>query len=339
MKRLVWKLLFSLFLLGAAYGAYRYWIGLGTAKHTVVYLYSQASAAYLDGDAVVSSLRRNGMDAAAVQTDDVIGEGIRAIRSGASVLILNEAQPLEGTLLLETAERNGTELLFVGAYPGSDFLMQYDKAYYIGSRTAYAGELLGRQVAAEYRSGGLPDQNQDLILEYLNSDTSGTQASAIYTNLLAECEHYGVYTQSAVSAVSEDGTAADAESVDAASVPAEQQISFTDAWANLAYQPEVIFCLSYDDFITSRGYAQTAGWLDAAVPVAFGGYAMSGLQAAQMYQAGCNVVAYYDVDTVSNVVLQMIMNLAHQDYIAKDTRLSPDENHALWIPSQLYTAP
>lgn len=337
MKKLLLRLLLSVLLAGAALWVWRAWVQSGTAPHTVLYLYGSSSVS-LQQDPLLAALRENGLDAAAVQTSDVLAAAEEASRGGTSVLILELEQAPSDMGLLKTAAAHDTQLFFVGAYPGSSYLDSYDAAYFIGSRDAFAGELAGDAVAMAYREGTLADADGNLLLDYLSAADESPAQAARQESLLTECEHYGVYTESALSALQEQTQAEDAQSVTADSpaataVPAE--LSLSTRWADLAYDPDVLLCYSQEQFAEAKAAAQAAGWLDRASPIYFAATAASREQAVQMQADGCNIVVYYDVQAVTDTVTQMVLNFSRQDYIAQGAAYSPDEHRALWLPYRL----
>jgi hypothetical protein len=356
MKRALKILIPTILLLAAAVWAVQRWIDTGTAAARAVCIYSAESAQALDVEAVSAALEAGGLSASVIETDDVAEQAQASLRDGASVLIVSLDAVPENKSLLDAAQTHDADLFFTGIYPGDDYLDAYDKAYYVGSRPEYAGELIGRAAAMAWRAGTLPDANGDLLAEYLAAG-SGAPAETMLESALAECEHYGVYTQPCRIAYAADAQAADSSSAaadaqavsgaaDAAAASAATDASAQSVlaqtpetdWDGLDFEPEVILCFGGSACTDARSAADARGWTSRADPPVFFAVTESFTQAQQAADSGCSTVIYYDSAAVSTAVSQMVLNLCRQNYIAQDTGLSPDAHRALWVPYQTYTA-
>lgn len=343
-RHILFTLLLSALLLAAAGGLFRFWMQSATVPRRVACLYDAASTYALDYETVVSQLNEAGMAAAAYQTQDLTGQAGACLADGATVLIVELDAVPEDTGLLDAAARYSADVFLVGAYPGDTYMDHYDKAYYIGSRPEYAGELAGQDAALAYRGGGIPDLTGNLLLDYLSAGMDTGDGATALASAVQECEHYGVYSESCLpqytaEAQAEEQAEEEADSEAALSEPftppegmSEGAAALAQAWQGRLYEPELIYCAGLDALTSAQEYADYAGWSTREQPVAYVLFTNSLGEAQQGVSRGCATVIYYDAEAVGNCVVQMCRNLAQQNYIAEDTGFAPDEHDALWVP-------
>jgi nucleotide-binding universal stress UspA family protein len=334
------------------------WVKAGAAAQTVGILYAPGASQALDYDAVAEKLSESGIAASAKQSGiDVLADAENQIAAGSTVLVIGLDEAPADNAILKAADAKNADLFFVGTYPGDDFLNSYDKAYYIGSRPEYGGELGGQAAAMAYRNGVIADQTGNALLDYLAAGVETDTQKTLLASTLSECEHYGVYSESSLtahapadsSASSQAGTSLEKELLgnqhaaasSEAFVPdysslSEGAAALQQQWEELEYQPEIIYCFSAESLSYAEEYARASGWLDRACPVQLLCYLSSKAEAQQADDGICGTILYYDRDMIGSCVVEMIGNIAQQNYIAEGTGFSLDENSALWVPYQLY---
>ncbi|MCI2047608.1 MAG: hypothetical protein LKJ90_07825 [Faecalibacterium sp.] len=359
MKRILKAALVALLLAGLTVFAVHTWVHAGANAESAVCVYAPSAAPALDYESVVQTLDEAGIAATLdPNEDDVLAAAKRHLDAGATVLVIGLDQAPEDDSLLQAANAKNANLFFVGAYPGDDYLNSYDKAYYIGSHAEYGGELAGKAAAMIYRNGVIADQTGNALLDYLSTPLNADAEKTLLRYTLAECEHYGVYSESSLtphaaadsSASSEAGTSLETElglhtgtAESAAFTPdysslSEGAAALQAAWVDLEYEPEILYCFGAPALQSAEEYAQCSGWMDRACPVQFICFTQSLVEAQQADDGTCGTIVYYDVDAASAAVSHMILNVIQQNYIAESTGLSLDENDALWVPYQLYSS-
>ncbi len=360
MKRIAKAALAAVLLLGLAGFIFYTWVHAGTNAETAVCLYAPGAAEALDYESIVTTLDQAGISATLdANKDDVLAAAERHVNAGATVLVIGlDAAPTDDALLQAASAKNAN-LFFVGVYPGDDYLNSYDKAYYIGSRPEYGGELAGKAAAMIYRNGVIADQTGNALLDYLSTPLDNNAQKTLLQYTLAECEHYGVYSESSLtphaaadsSASSEaggttletelglnTGAASGAAFTPDYSTLSEGAAALQTAWADLEYQPEIIYCFGASALQSAEEYAKCSGWLDRACPVQFICFTKNLREAQQADDGICGTIVYYNAEAASEAISQMILNLTQQNDIAESTGLSLDENDALWVPYQLYSS-
>ncbi len=316
MKRLFKRFVGSLFLLLLALFIFQRWILSGRKPVKADFLYTQPTVFAMDYQSTADALASRGMETSVAVTDNWEADAKRALVNGADLLVLGIDTPPQDNSLLEQAKTSDSSLFFVGAYPGDAYLSQYDKAYYVGSRSSFAGELAGRQMADAFSSGVIPDANQNLLLDYLVA--SDECDLPLFQQSLIECEHYGIYLQNCLSQI-------DADSSDPLTESAAPN------WSECAVQPEVMLCSSFSSLQSAIEWADEKGWQD----ITYVSFVNSMEQAAQAQQLGCHITVYYDAESISSTVSSLIIHLVHQESITEGLFFAPDEYGAIWIPYQL----
>ena len=239
----------------------------------------------------------------------------RMIDAGARVLVVAESVQGAGSDIMELTEDDAVTLLFVGRGPSSETLSSNDKSWYLGSDSAHGGELLGNQIAADFKSGAIPDLNGDQLLQVMVVGESSMIDSA-----LKECEHLGVYTD-VLSYVDENGT----------------PLPFTsEAFAGTA-RPEFILCDSGIEARAAHDLAAELGYLNGDTPVRIGCSAASEQGARSLLADGITdlSVPYYDVDAVTRTAAIFIENAMDYKFISQGTDLMPNSDDRFIIPYQL----
>lgn len=319
MKSILRRVLISLVLLLLAGGTLYHWMDPHSSAKglRVHFLYTKEAAYAVDYDGLAQALNDQGISATVRQTPGWESEAKRAIRDGIPVLVLGITDTPWDSQLLAYAQRNGTTLLFVGQYPGDDYLGQYDKAYYIGSHLEYAGELAGQQLAQGFQDGTIPDRNGNQILEYLVASQSPKHQ--LFRHTLAECEHHGVYTQDSLTQIPAN-----------AALPLDENgKSILPAhWSECITAPEAILCGSFAELQEVTDWCAEKGWTDVALTT----FMSTAQQAEQAHALGSDWVVLYDAQTIGDTVLAMIHNMVQSQSMTHGLNIAPDEMGAVWQP-------
>lgn len=318
MKQWFRRILLSLALVLAAAWMVHIWLGYSSNDIHATLLYTESSSYAIRYQEVARTLTNRGIPSSARLVQDWEKEAIRAIARGASVVVIGaDTQPLDYRLL-DYAEQSDASLFFVGTYPGEDYLAHYDKAYYIGSRIEYAGELAGQEMAKLFTNHPALDQNGNLLLDYLVASEHPDHPLFPYT--LGECEHYGVYVQNVFPPQ-----------------PLEEGIGEISAprWTECTVKPEVVLCGSFPELKETVEWIQANEWQDVSL-VSF----MSTTQEAQQAVAmGCDAIVYYDTLAIGDSVVSLVQHLVQRESLAEGLAYAPDAYGAVWLPYQLYPVP
>ena len=323
MKRAFFFLLKAAVLAGAVAACavfYLYTVGFFAPEPCVGLLDAPSGRDHLDLAALEAALEKEDLTLlranAGEEYDDA---GLRLLDEGARVLIvpLDDAQVSQA--LLDAADQAGAALLFVGEYPGRALLSSGDNLWYLGGLPAHGGELVGKELALDFREGVVSDANGDLLLQYYLYQSAPNEDQALFSdNLLAECEHYGVYN-TPVSWLDEEG----------APLPFEAQ-----ALAGQA-APEAILCSSEADALYALEVAAALGWLEGETPVRVYTLADDPDAARRLVSAGVTAAAYFEPTAVSEAAAIMAANALEYQFIATGTGLSPDSQGRILLPCGL----
>ena len=323
--QMFWRLVLSALLIMAGWWVFQQWMAPAANSHVkaaILYTDETWYAAYYD--ALASALRGRGMESEAVCVEDWEKQAIRSIARGADVVVIGTHTPPQDDRVITYAQDQNAVLVFLGATPGEEYLSRYDRAYFVGSRIAYAGELAGKAMADSFMDGRFPDYNGNLLLDYLIA--SDLPEFPLFPNTLQECEHFGVYTQNALLNLILD-SAAQAE------VPEEERVA--PVWTDSTVQPEVILCGSFPDLEKAIALSAEKGWEN----VNYTAFMRSTDQAVQAVEMGCGAIIYYDAKTVSEVLEAMIINLSNHADISDGVAYAPSAAGEIWIPYQQFLVP
>ena len=324
LKQLFFRLLLSAALIVFCWWIFVQWLSPSMNRHVkAAILYTEESwyAAYYEP--LASALRGRGMESEAVCVDDWEKQAIRAIARGADVVVIGTHKPPQDDRVITYAEDQGATLLFIGSTPGEEYLSRYDRAYFIGSRIEYAGELAGQTMADSFMDGRFPDLNGNLLLDYLIA--SDLPEYPLFPGTLQECEHFGVYTQNALLNLILESAQSD--------IPEEERVP--PVWTDSTVQPEVILCGSFADLEKAIALSAEKGW----VGVNYTAFMRSKDQAVEAVEMGCGAIIYYDAKTVSEVLEAMIVNLSDHAAISEGLPYAPSEPGEIWIPYQQFLVP
>ena len=325
MKQWLRHLALSLLLLAAAAAVFLYWLSPSQQEQvTAAMVYTEPAAYAVQYDAAAAALTEQGLVTTAKQVEDWQKEAIRAIAHGATLVVVGADTLPQDDALLRYAEQSSATLFFVGTYPGDEYLSSYDKAYYVGSRISYAGEVTGYQLAEHFSSGQIPDKNENKILEYLIATEYPN--FPLFHNTLRECEHYGVYVQNCLPVVE-----APEEDAEDSALPEAAPLLWTDCTT----PPEVILCGSLPDLEKAVAWTAERGWPD----VSYAAFVSSTDRAEQALALGCRIIVYYDIQSVTDALQTMLWNQAQHSALVQDLDYSPDVYGAVWVPYRLYDVP
>ncbi len=194
--RFALHLIILILCVGGSAALFLQWIGYFENDTFVAYLYEDTTFSLIEVTHMTELFDANDAELKISPIyNDVTDHASKMIEKGANTIILNLADTPSDALIALAAE-NDVTLFFVGALPTSEQLASYDKLWCFTPSPAYAGELLGEQVAYAFRDGTITDKNDDLLLDYIFINTYDTYMEtepAVETTLL-ELDHYGVYT-------------------------------------------------------------------------------------------------------------------------------------------------
>ncbi len=262
---------------------------------------------------------------------------LQLIEQGAEVLVIGSDVPFTDTEVFAQAAAHSTTLLFVGASPQQDLLDSYDKAWALDNDAAYGGQLLGKQAAMAFRDGTLTDADEDKLLDCIGLLPGDyPSAGVIGREFLAECEHYGVYTNlhhNFTAVMSELAYSLDevwqfealpdedAPEEDTAGDPADTS------------QPEAIFCAGSHAAEIAHTQAEAQGWLGATRIYAL---AESEASAQALRDAGlADGIAYYDRAAATRILAGFTRNVLGHHFVAQGSEVQPDANKHFILAYQL----
>lgn len=316
MKGLFKRIVGSLLLLLLAFFLVYKWISYDQKAAKVVFLHTNPTAFAMNYQAVADDLISQKMDVTVSSTENWETDAASALSNGADVLVLGIDTLPQNTNLLEQASEVQASLFFVGVYPGDDYLAAYDKAYYVGSRACFAGELAGQQMANLFGSEKLVDANQNLLLDYLvATDDSDLN---LFQQALIECEHYGVYLQNCLPQT--------------VAAPSDADENHIPHWTDCPTQPEVLLCSSFSSLQSAIAWADEKGWQD----ITYVSFVNSMEQAQQAQQAGSDITIFYDAESISSTIFSLITHLIQQESLTEGLSFAPDSYGAIWIPYQTF---
>lgn len=323
MKKVIHRILFSFCLLLLAFWILQQWLSLSVADNTaqVALLYTDLASYALNYDDVAQELTEQGIPAHAAVVEDWQGEAIQAITNGASFVIVGTDTAPENNDLLTCAKRYQASVIFVGHYPGEDYLASYDKAYFVGSRLEYASELAGEEMARAFKDQKITDRNENLLLDYLIAfDLPEHQ---LFSDTLEECEHHGAYVQNCFPPMLKPES--DEDAVILPDTPT--------SWTDCTTAPEMILCGNFHDLEKAVAWVKEHEWQDVSY-AAFMNHIEEVEKAADL---GCSIMVYYDTKYISDTVAQLTQALIQHQSIVDTLHFASDETGAFWVPYQLRT--
>lgn len=313
--------IFKGLLLAAAAAAcivfYLYTIGFFAPTPTVGLLSSPSGRTYLDVPTLKSGLEAQGVELIQAEAGESYADAAgRLLDAGARVLIVpQDDSSVSGTLLAD-AEAAGVTVFFVGNSPDDTTLDSSADLWYLGSLASYGGELLGKEIAMDYRDGTISDANDDLLLQYyLYQSEPDVDEAELASCALTECEHYGVYTAQ-VNYTDDEGAA----------LPFD-----ADALAGQA-APEIILCTSVEDAQTALETASTLGWLEGEQPVRIYAAADTPEEANALVADGVQAAAHFDPVAMGSAAAQMALNALDHQFPGLGTDLTSDEAGRFILP-------
>ncbi len=360
--------------IGAAASAFLYWIGYFDNDTFVAYLYedttfhlveiSQLTELFAESDTPFESAPIYGQVTDRVES---------MIEKGANSIILNLEEPPADDLFALADEYDVT-LFFVGALPSEAQISSYDKVWCFTESAAYAGELLGEQVALGFRDDSIADQNEDLLLDYIfliPNDTYMETQTAIDSTLL-ELDHYGVYTADVYSAaynaayaaaelaangfeeeelteeelaamtdpdatLAEETTEGDAaETEEAEEEPEETEITVTVPLSDLS-STEVVLSIGSANATYLAEQAVSLGWRDGYTPTALACIVENYTVAANLSATELyHSIVYFDTAYATETVATMAANAYAQTPVTDGTDYAETTDHIYILPHAVY---
>ena len=327
------------------------------------------SSGYYDAAPLVGLVAPDGQLSyvdASVLASRLRGEGYRFIKIGApldavqgtdlligldpEVIIVCCDVPFTDEEVAARAREKDITLLFVGAEPRQSILDSYEKAWALCNDAAHGGQLLGREAALGFREGGIVDANENLLLDcaaLLPQDYPS--AGVVGREVIAEAEHYGVYSDLKTTLTSP--TAALAASLDEAwhgegwQPSAAETVEDAENEEDLGYVPsspvpELVFCAGSRAAQLIREKADEMGWLEDGSPTRIAVLAESESQAQALRESGVgDYIAYYDRDAATRILTAFAENVLHQRYVAQDCEVQPDQDKKFIFAYKLWSEP
>ena len=311
MKRFFSLLLAAACLIGCGL-LYRHWIQPDESAPLIGFISTAPSETPDPFAQVRLTLEEDGIQTQRISACTDLTQAVQQLtQAGAQVIIFHIAGTLPDTDFTAAARQAGVAMIFAGQAPVRALNTQYDKIWYLGSIAANAGELIGQQVAAAFRSGSLPDADGDLLLDYIALSDGTDTAAEILAAAKWECEHYGV-------------SGSDCESTSALSrgVSPAEEAALVEQWASLAQKPEIIFCIGSDYAKAAYQAAAQLGWLNGDAPVLLAAVTENEATALQLLELGgfCGL-AHYDEAAQTQALYAMTHNLLAQRDVAFGTEL------------------
>ncbi len=365
-------LLILLASLSAAAYLFMHWTGYFDNETFVAYLYDGTDFQMLEIDQMTEAFESQevAFESAAIY-GDVVDRAARMIEKGANTIILNLAES-PADELIELAIEYDITLFFVGALPTETQLASHDKLWCFTESTAYAGELLGEQVAAGYRDGTITDKNEDLLLDFVFVNTYETYMEtddAVAATIL-ELDHYGVYTTDLYAAAYSVAYAA-AEQVainemiaaeNEAAIASEGEVA-SDATEETAVEGEesepeyvvdpdsltvtvnlasidgveIAMSIGKENAVYLAEKAEASGWLDGTTPTALACIVENYAAAKKLNESGLyQSIVYFDTETATSVVVAMACNAAEQTPVTNGTEYAETASKTFVFEHKVY---
>lgn len=371
--RFALHLLILILCVGGSVALFLQWIGYFENDTFVAYLYEDTTFSLIEVTHMTELFDANDAELKISPIyNDVTEHASKMIEKGANTIVLNLADTPSDALIALAAE-NDVTLFFVGALPTAEQLSSYEKLWCFTPSPAYAGELLGEQVAYTFRDGTITDKNDDLLLDYIFINTYDTYMetdTAVETALL-ELDHYGVYTtdvyaaayQSALylaelsaSAAAESAEGSTAEDIalegsdgpesdaDTAEAEGTEQDSEPESTNNMLEVTVEFSTLSSAEVILSIGSANAnylttqaalLGWDTDAVT--FACIVENKTSAQTLANTGLyDAIVYLDTASATQTLVTMACNALEQTPVTNGTDYAENDAKTFVVPHALY---
>lgn len=373
--KFILHVLVLIFALSAAATGFLYWIGYFENETSIAYLYDDAAFCLIEIDQLAALFAE---DNTPFESAPIYGQAADRvadmIEKGANSIILNLSDAPSDELIALAAEADVT-LFFIGALPTDAQIASYDKIWCFTESTAYAGELLGEQVALGFRDGTITDKNSDILLDYifLTPDATYMETQDAIDSTLLELDHYGVYTtdvyaaaysvaysaaelaaaQAAAAALGEDGEEVSTEATETAEVTEgeedaasddaqedaqteETELSVTVSLSSLS-SAEVILSIGYANATYLAQQADTLGWLDGYTPTAMACIVENYAAAQSLAETGLyHSIVYFDSESATETIAIMASNAWAQTPVTNGTDYAETDSHIFTLSHKVY---
>lgn len=295
---------------------YLYCTGYFDPVPLVGYVRQPGAEVYLNESSLEAAVIAQGLRFSTLEGEGAVQQ---LLNEGASILIVAQTDTQNSKAIALAAEDAGAALFFVGQCPPSTALSMGDNVWYLGSEAAHGAELLGKQVALNFREGGIADANGDHLLQYYAYSTANGFDTVFNHYALDECEHYGVYS-SLVTYFDDEGASLAFDAEQLAGQP----------------QPEFILCSNEQDARKAHETALSLGWLDGETPVRIAAAANTPDAAKSLVSDGVALAAvYYEPDTVSDALAAFLPNVLERQFVALGSSLVPDAEGRFILPYKI----
>lgn len=377
-KRLISFTLHVIILLasiGAVLMLFLRWTGYFEEETFVAYLYDSSDFALIEINQMTELFSENEVS---FQSAALYGETtdrmLAMIEKGANTIILNlDHSPTDEIIALAT--EYDVTLFFVGALPSDTQIESYDKLWCFTESSAYAGELLGEQVALGFRDGTITDKNEDLLLDYsflIPAETYMDTDTAIASTVL-ELDHYGVYSTDVYDAAYRvaladaetarallemedelmeqedtattedeiDETEENEDTEDTEDTSLEEQIddsfdNITVSFSDLS-SCEVMLSIGSANANYILNQASALGWDSASFPMSFACIVENYTAADTLAQTGFyHSIVYLDTQIATETVVAMAINALAQTPVTNGTEYAETQDHTFVISHLLY---
>jgi len=243
--------------------------------------------------------------------------------AGKKALVIDAVDSLSARSAIAGAKAKGVPLVFMGCLPSEEAMLSWDKVFYVGSRDAEAGTIMGELLAEHAKSTPSSDRNGDGKLQYISfTGDSGMQKNPDrLAGIDAALEDSGFGAKRLLVA-STDGSLADARYK--ASLALEQ----------FGAQIEAIACA---DWTIAQGVIEECekagrlkGAASSAVVTALGSASSSELKAA-LASGKIIGAAALDAEAIGKAALSLALILAEGKDPSKSGHQLSDVKY-LWIP-------
>ena len=248
------------------------------------------------------------------------------LEDNAQALIVSLPSSTAAQSLIELCKEKNISLIFTGAKPTPETMQSYNNCWYIEMLCEQTGELLGKAVAEDFKSGIIPDTNGDGLLQYAWFGGDNLGGTLHYEYSLQSAADMGVFSSeifSQLTACGQQAGYAMAQNLLGISlISSDSSTSETSEiidTAPIKYPtPEAVLCA---DSATARGAAPLLK--EAGIYVACVGLSEQDAQALE--SEDIHAPTWFARDTVTNYAVLFANNLLNGKHVTLDTNLYLDE--------------
>ncbi len=358
MKKYIIRGIFHLVALGIAVAClwyiYLYWTGAFFPQTAVAFVTTNSETTLVDKAELSKTFSKSeyAFLEAECTNSELIAKTNELIEQGAEVLIFDLSEKPETNFEIFLTEQN-LPVIFTDALPSEDFFANSDKAWYFNYIPAFAGELLGKQIANGFKNGEIADLDQDIILDYYAQPPEQSFTPEALTSTLTSSEQYGVYVSDTAIIIpetsiqeteeteivedeetSDDESDDEAESGDDGEEPEELDTLLDE---ELLPKPEVVISIGVEQAVETLNIAKANNWLEGENQPMFTAIVDSFddaviLAEQQVYYS----FVYLDVRYTTENLTGLVFNLLENQHITQDTDLTISEDGGFTTPYRIY---